>query len=76
MGVSQGGGVRLRSFADTCTIACGRGRPFAYPGHTLLPWGIERICHSIDWVPHEEREHSALIYSKWTCELEDAGRHL
>lgn len=42
----------------------GSRRPYAFPNNTFLPWSIESTCEQIPYVPHEERNETALIYAK------------
>lgn len=41
-------------------------RPFPYPGHTHIPFTLERMCEKIPGVPQAERVDEAVILGKLT----------
>jgi hypothetical protein len=43
-----------------------RSRPYPYPGHTHIPFTLEKMCAKIPIVPPEERVDEAVLLGKLT----------
>lgn len=51
-----------------------RVRPFPYPGHTHIPFTLEKMCEKIPIVPQKDRVDEAVILGKLTGTSHEKSR--